>query len=168
MRLLILIAALGFTSMAAAHAQDTGYVVGNVSYSQSYAEDAETYGARDIERLLEELTEEVTQRLEDDGLLSNAGATIELVLLDAKPNRPTIEQLGDNPGLSYQSFSRGGANIQAIIRNQDGEEISQFQYDWYTPNIEDSAYRGTWSDADRAFSRFSRQLSRHLQGRTAS
>ena len=86
------------------------------------------------------------------------GARINLVLTDVAPNRPTRQQLNDTPGLDYiRSFSVGGAAIEGEIIAANGQ-VRPVQYDWYSHDIRDSRYMGTWQDADRAFMRFSRQL----------
>ena len=69
----------------------------------------EEYGVRDVERLAGDLRKEVAQEMEKTGVL--AGGRLELVLVDAQPNRPTFKQLGDRPGLSLHSFGVGGATI---------------------------------------------------------
>ena len=65
------------------------------------------YGLKDVDRLAVELRKDVEKQLERTGVL--AGGRVELVLVDARPNRPTMKQLGDKPGLSYQSYGIGGA-----------------------------------------------------------
>ena len=86
------------------------------------------------------------------------GARINLVLTDVAPNRPTRQQMNDTPGLDYiRSFSVGGAAIEGEVITADGQ-VRPVQYDWYSHDIRDSRYMGTWQDADRAFMRFSRQL----------
>lgn len=103
---------------------------------------------------------ELEARLERD-LASNPayeGARINLVLTDVAPNRPTRQQMNDTPGLDYiRSFSVGGAAIEGEVITADGQ-VRPVRYDWYSHDIRDSRYMGTWQDADRAFTRFSRQL----------
>lgn len=141
----------------------SGYYVESSAIHERYVEDAQDYGQRDIDQLVETLREDVTQSLDQAGLLSSDGLAISLIINDAKPNRPTMEQMSDNPSLSYQSFSRGGADITAIIHDATGRELSRFQYDWYTREISDAAHLSTWSDADRAISRFASRLADHVR-----
>src|SRR5512143_789321 len=63
---------------------------------------AKTLGVREVDDLAGRLRATVANRLAKTGAYD--GARIELVLADARPNRPTFQQLGDRPGLSYQSF----------------------------------------------------------------
>ncbi|MFN4297690.1 MAG: hypothetical protein ACK4FB_12700 [Brevundimonas sp.] len=87
------------------------------------------------------------------------GARINLVLVDLAPNRPTQQRLRNTPGLDFiNSFSVGGAAIEGEITTADGQ-VRPVRYDWYSHNIRDARYQSTWHDADRAFMRFSRQLS---------
>mgnify|MGYP005813775631 CR=1 FL=1 len=86
------------------------------------------------------------------------GARIHLVLTDVAPNRPTRHQLNNTPGLDYmRSFSVGGAAIEGEVITADGQ-TRPVHYDWYSHDIRDARFQGTWQDADRAFMRFSRQL----------
>ncbi|MEH6663998.1 MAG: hypothetical protein V7678_04040 [Brevundimonas sp.] len=112
---------------------------------------------------LAEVTEQaraLEARLERE-LASNPaydGAHIRLVLTDVAPNRPTRQQLNDTPGLDYmRSFSIGGAAIEGEVVTADGQ-ARPVEYDWYSHDILDSRYQGAWQDAERAFTRFSRQL----------
>jgi len=51
-------------------------------------------------------------------------ATVNLVLTDLKPNRPTFQQMADTPGLDgINSVSIGGATIEGEIITADGRHI---------------------------------------------
>lgn len=118
---------------------------------------AESYGERDVNALAAELQRDVARELERTGVL--AGGRAELVLVDAQPNRPTFKQLGDKPGLSFQSFSVGGAKIQGRLIAVDGAE-TPVSYSWYETDIRNAPYSATWSDANWTIDRFARRLSR--------
>lgn len=118
---------------------------------------AEEYGVKDVNRLADELRQDVTRQLERTGVL--AGGRVELVLTDVKPNRPTMKQMGDTPGLSYQSFGVGGAAIEGRAIAADGS-VTPIRYQWYESDIRQSWYQTTWADAEHAFDRFARRLSR--------
>lgn len=163
MRLILSLISLLFLTAVPAAAQE-GYGLGDVRIAEDFADEAEEYGQQDVERLLDELHDAVVLELEARGLRADdAERQIDLVLADARPNRPTFRQLSRNPGLSMQSFSRGGARIVAQIRTADGEIADRFEYDWYTRDIEDAFYRGVWTDAERAIDRFAQRLADHLQ-----
>lgn len=115
----------------------------------------EKYGVRDIDRLAAELRKDVERELARTGAYD--GARIELVLVDAQPNRPTFKQLGDKPGLSFQSFGIGGARIvgQAIA---PGGAVTPLKYSYYETDIRQSWDRSTWSDAEWTMNRFAYRL----------
>jgi len=119
-----------------------------------------TYGAREAAFLTTDLRETVEKALARSGALD--GARVELTLTDVKPNRPTFKQLGDTPGLSMQSFGIGGATIEGRIIGADGRE-TPLRNHWYETDIRDSFGRWIWSDAEIAFDRLARKLSRGEQ-----
>jgi hypothetical protein len=118
---------------------------------------ADSLGVKEVDRLAADLKRQVERELGRTGVLD--GARIELVLVDAKPNRPTFKQLGDRPGLSYESFSLGGARIEGRAVAVDGA-VTPIRYEWYESDIRYAPYRVTWSDADTAFGQFARRLAR--------
>ena len=79
------------------------------------------------------------------------------MLVDAKPSRPTFKQLGDTPGLSFQSFSLGGARIEGRMIRADGTE-TPLSYSWYETDLFQAPYESTWGDAHWSFDRFARRL----------
>lgn len=117
----------------------------------------EKYGVRDVEALAAELKRDVERELARTGALSDG--RVELVLIDAKPSRPTFKQLGDIPGLSYESFSLGGAKIEGRLVAADGA-VTDVSYSRYETDITQAPYRTTWGDAHWTFDRFARRLSR--------
>jgi hypothetical protein len=118
---------------------------------------ADSLGVKEIDRLAADLKRQVERELGRTGVLE--GARVELTLVDAKPNRPTFKQLGDRPGLSYESFGLGGARIEGRAVAVDGA-VTPIRYEWYESDIRYAPYRVTWSDADTAFSQFARGLAR--------
>ncbi|MFD1189296.1 hypothetical protein [Phenylobacterium conjunctum] len=118
---------------------------------------AETYGVAEVDRVAESLRQTVARKLDRTGALQ--GAQVDLTLDDVKPNRPTFKQLGDKPGLSYQSFSVGGARVTGSATAADGS-VTPVSYQWYETDIRNAWYQPTWGDADRAFGRLADRLSR--------
>lgn len=116
-----------------------------------------TYGVKDVNRLADNLRADVERELIKTGAYD--GARVELILVDAKPNRPTFKQLGDKPGLSYQSFSIGGAKIEGQITVADGT-VTPISYRWYQPDIRQTWYQSTWTDAEWTIDRFATKLGR--------
>lgn len=134
-----------------------------VSFSEDFQEKLEEdYGLREGERLSEDVREDLERALDKAGV---DPARIEIVLIDAKPNKPTFEQLGDNPGLDFsRSISIGGATVSAVAFDAEGKEIGSLEYDWYENNIRDVFGAGVWTDANRSFRFFSRKFVKQLAG----
>lgn len=118
----------------------------------------ETYGVRDVQRLADALQRGVERELARTGGLGG-DVRLELVLVDAKPNRPTFKQLSDTPGLSYQSFGVGGAAIEGRAVAADGA-VTPLSYRWYETDIRQGAHDATWSDARWTIDRFASRLAR--------
>jgi len=112
-------------------------------------------GQRDIDDLAKDLQRSVEKRLAKTGAYD--GARIELQLTDAKPNRPTFKQMSDRPGLSFQSFSIGGAKIDGHAIAADGH-VTPLSYSYFEPDIRWAHLSGTWSDAEWTIDRFAYQL----------
>ncbi len=158
MRRLAFIAPLAATIAAAsiAFAQPTGAPTVTVTLGEDLQEEAEKLGQREVDRQVAELTRTVEQTLARRGALQ--GATINLVLTDLKPNRPTIQQTIDRPGLSIiDSISIGGATIEGEVITAGGQTLP-VKYDRYSTNIQDVFGFGTWQDAERAYDRLANNL----------
>jgi len=122
------------------------------------------YGKRDLERLTERFQAKLTKRFAKQGLQvdPNANTVLRITLVDAKPNRPTFEQLSRNTSLSFQSFGIGGAEMTGELLSVGGQSLGTMSYAWYEDDIRDARFGATWSDAYRAFDRFSRQAANNL------
>ena len=123
------------------------------------------YGDREITYLLKEMEEEIRDDFGKRGIvLSDTAPTLLRVTIEKViPNRPTFNQLKRDSGLSYQSFSIGGADISADIITAGGDIIGHAEYDYFSSlNDHPLGVVGTWSDSKRAFSRFSKRLSKKL------
>ncbi len=75
------------------------------------------------------------------------------------PNRPTMQQMDNKPGLSYQSFGVGGANLSGKVFDQAGNLIAETKYDYYNNDIWHSQGNWTWHDAEWAVETFVKKLS---------
>ena len=135
----------------------------SVDYSAEFAEKLQDdYGTKEGERLSEDIREDLDRELRKANI---DPASISVTILDAKPNRPTMKQLGDTPGLdAIRSKSIGGMDLRAVAYAADGSMIAEFEYDWYENNIEMVQVAGTWSDANRASDRFARKFVEKLSG----
>ncbi len=128
----------------------------NVSLGSDLQGKVEELGERDVSEQATRLVGVVQSTLIDRGALD--GATIDLVLTDLKPNRPTFQQLVDRPGLDgIRSISIGGATIEGTITTADGR-VQPVKYDWYSNTLADVHGFGTWQDADRAYRRLAVNL----------
>ncbi|MGB6231827.1 MAG: hypothetical protein WBF53_17060 [Litorimonas sp.] len=124
------------------------------------------YGQRDLDRLLEEVREELTEDFAKRGIAisEDAPTVLKVTLEDVKNNRPTFEQLSREPGLSFQSFGIGGAELSAEVLGADGQSEGSLRYRWFE-TFQDPGFlraNGTWTDANRAISRFSRHAAKEL------
>jgi hypothetical protein len=118
------------------------------------------YGLRDLQGLADSLKKSVEGQLSAKGRLTPGAAdaaTVNLVLIDAKPNRPTFKQMADRPGLSMESFGIGGAEVKGEQVMPGGGKI-MLGYSWYENDIRWSQAQATWSDAERAIDGFARRL----------
>jgi hypothetical protein len=128
----------------------------NVTISpELQAKAAKKYGVRDINELAASLKKSVVGELARSG--AYADAKIDLVLADAKPNRPTFKQMGDTPGLSFESFGIGGARITGTATAANGA-VTPLDYRWYETDIRWAQYNATWGDAYTTFQRFAHRL----------
>lgn len=122
----------------------------------------EDLGAREGEHLRADLIGAVSRELTARGAtIGEGGVTIELSIVDADPNHPTMQQLSDRPGLDFLgSISVGGAELRAILRGADGQVISEINHRRYNSNLEDAAMQApsTWSEARRAIRRFASRV----------
>lgn len=123
------------------------------------------YGDKAITYLIDDMNDELMRDFAKRGItLSDTASTVLLVTIEnAKPNRPTFNQLSKDPSLSYKSFGVGGAEISAQVINANGDVIGEAEYDNF-PSLNSGPfqYSATWMDAKRAFSRFSSKLSKKL------
>lgn len=146
-----LAAALAVSGAAAA--QPSAVIV---TVSPDFAKTAQELGERDVQQQVSDLTRTVERVLTQRHALD--GARIELVITDLKPNRPTIQQMSDKPGLDgMRSLSIGGAAIEGTVTTASGA-VEPVKFDYYTPTLADARGSTTWTDAQRAYDRLARNL----------
>ena len=129
----------------------------NISYSGDFQEKLEEdYGPKEGEKLAEDIRKD----LEHEFRKANIDpARVTVVILDAKPNRPTMQQLSDRPGLDMlRSKSIGGMDMKGQAYDAEGNLIAEVEYDWYETDIRNVVASSVWSDANRASRRFARKL----------
>jgi hypothetical protein len=160
MRLLFGLAAAAFAAFSAAAFAAGPAVIAPLAVAPDFQTKlAKDYGERELEELSGHLNRRLDAELKRVGVASAGGAplTIAVTIEDAKPNKPTFKQLGDEVGLSYSlSFGVGGAALSAEIKDADGRVLQTVRYDWYETDIRQAEVSSTWTDARRAISRFAR------------
>lgn len=155
MRTLVIATAALLASAGAAAAAPASVSVAIGPELQAKA--ARTLGVREVNDLAKDLRNTVQRQLNRTSAYD--GARIELELTDAQPNRPTFKQLGDSPGLSYESFGLGGARIEGSAIAPDGH-VTPLSYKYYESDIRWARRGGTWADAEWTFDRFAQKLGR--------
>lgn len=115
-------------------------------------------GAREGEILQAAVERAVADALAERGATISASApvTIDISIIDADPNRPTMEQLRAQPGLdSFRSVSIGGAELRAVLRGSDGTVLSEVTHRRYNHSLSDLVGPPTtWTEARRAIRQF--------------
>lgn len=128
----------------------------NIVLGPEVLDSIDELGEREVRAQASRLADVVRQTLVRRGALD--GAEINLTLTDLKPNRPTMQQMADTPGLDHmRSISVGGATITGHVTTADGQ-VHPVRYDWYSNTIADVQGFTTWQDADRAYSRLANNL----------
>ncbi|MCI4643252.1 MAG: hypothetical protein MRY64_00535 [Hyphomonadaceae bacterium] len=129
----------------------------SVSYSEDFAEKlAEDYGEREGPILTDDIIEDIERALDR----ANVDAErIEVTIEDARPNRPTMQQVSDRPGLdSFRSFGTGGMKLTGKVYHLDGEMVSDVEYRYFETDISQVQHVSTWWDANRASRRFASRV----------
>lgn len=128
----------------------------NVTIGPEVLEHADELGRREVQQQASRLADVVRRTLVRRGALD--GAEVNLTLTDLKPNRPTMQQMADRPGLDgIRSVSIGGAAISGHVTTADGL-IHPVEYDWYSTSIAEVQGFTAWQDADRAYRRLAANL----------
>lgn len=153
------IVALGLAVLAgpALAAPDVATV--RVAIGPDLAKKTEIMDAREFDYLTRELKKSVERTLNQSGALGPDGGELDLVIEDARPNRPTMQQMSRRPGLSYSSFGVGGARVSGEYRAASGAR-TPVDYSWYETDITWSDTNSTWSDANRAFDQLAARLAK--------
>lgn len=117
-------------------------------------------GVREEKFLTEKLVKKITNVFTQRGVKADR---VVVTIEDAKPNRPTWEQVSDTPGLDpMRSVSIGGARVTGIAYDASGKEIGTFEYKWYESNIANVFPGATWYDAQKTFDRFATRFADKL------
>jgi hypothetical protein len=144
----VLLSGLALPALAAPAVSEVRVTIG-----ADLAARAEEIGQRDLDILAAELRRTVERRLAP----RPGGGTLDLVIDDARPNRPTAGQLSATPGLSLESFGTGGARISGEYVDPAGQR-TPIAFGWYENDIRWARYGSTWHDAENAFDRLAKRL----------
>jgi hypothetical protein len=118
------------------------------------------YGIREANILTTALTSKIENQFARQGVKADR---VVVTIEDAKPNRPTFQQVSDKPGLDpIRSISIGGAHLVGIAYDASGKEIGTLDYDWYETDLSNVIAATTWSDARWTFDRFARRFADKL------
>ena len=117
-------------------------------------------GAREAATLTEAVTRKVTDVFTARGIQADR---VEVTIEDARPNRPTFEQVSNKPGLdSMRSISIGGAKVSGVAFDASGREIGRLNYNWYENDLSNVLGNATWTDARTTFARFANRFADKL------
>lgn len=113
----------------------------------------EDFGVREGEILRVAVNDAITRELSRRGVSADS-ARIDVTIVDAEPNRPTMQQLSHRPGLDMGSISIGGAELRAVIRGANGQttEVTHRRYNHSLADIAGAAT--TWTEARRSIRQF--------------
>ena len=142
---------------------DQPVAIGEIAYGPELVEHAEDFGERELDRLAGYLRDALERELADQ--LGDGGHVLNATILDAQPNRPTMEQMSGARALHHSSVSIGGADVEAQLVSADGEILETYSYGWRSWNIRDVVGHAQWIDARRTFSLFADQVSDSLDER---
>ncbi len=160
----IIPAVIGLAAFAFAQGASAAPVtLSQISFSPEFqVELDEELGAREGEYLRSAVTEAVSEALARQGasLGANGDITIEISIIDADPNRPTMEQTQGRPGLDpMRSVSTGGAELRAVLRNASGQVVGEVDHRRYDETLADVFVPpSTWTSADRSIRQFARKV----------
>lgn len=152
-----LLSALMFAAVTALAGAASAQTVQPISFSPAFEEKVhDELGAREGRYLSELVTRRVHAAIERRGA-GGSPISIEISIVDARPNRPTLEQAVNQPGLdTFRSVSVGGAELRAVLRDANGGVISEVEHRYFTNSLDDLRHQHpwTWSDAQRSINVF--------------
>jgi hypothetical protein len=156
--LLLGAAALTFATAAAAAPVSMAPVSISPEFQTELDEDL---GQREGDYLRRRVDEEVREALVRHGADVTEGAliVIEISIEDAQPNRPTYQQLIDQPSLdAFRSVSIGGAELRAVLRS-NGAVLAEVTHRRYNHSLADlNGAATTWTEARRAIRQFAEKV----------
>lgn len=159
MRFASLIAASAFLFAGAASAQSS--LLAPIVFAPEFQTQLEEeYGVREGEVLREAVARAVNDAIARRAVAPGVSIGVEITIVDADPNRPTMQQLRDEPGLdAARSISLGGAELRAVLRGPDGAVLSEVTHRRYNHDLFDiGSAASTWSAARVAIRQFANKV----------
>lgn len=154
----------GFAAALVAHSAWAAPVaLAQITYSDQFRETLQdNLGAYEGEVLRAALERYVSNALIRHGATIDQSATviIEITIVDARPNHPTMQQIVDRPGLDpHLSISTGGAELRARVRTNDGTVLREVSHRRYSNGLIDIVRaQSTWTEARRAMQQFAEKV----------
>lgn len=118
----------------------------SVAFDPSLSRSDSVIGQPEIAEITQRIRETVSRRLAREQI---AFTSLNIWVVNLKPNRPTMTQMRLNPGLSYSSYGLGGAQFQAQMTLADGRVI-RVESQHFGHDILMAQTFTTWTDADKA------------------
>lgn len=159
MRFASMIAASALLFTGAASAQSN--LLAPIAFSPEFqTELEEEYGVREGEVLREALTRAVNEAIAARNVAPGVSISVEVTIVDADPNCPTMHQLRNQPSLdAIRSISTGGAELRAVLRGPDGAVLNEVTHRRYNHDLYDIGVSGsTWSAARTAIRQFANKV----------
>ena len=139
--------------------------ISDIRIGEALQEKADEYGQRELDYLATQMREALEREL--GARLGENGMSLDVVILDATPNRPTMEQAASR-GLHMSSLSVGGASLEAHLFDAQGHQLESYAYSWQSHSIRDVVGYATWTDARRAIRRFADDIGDSIEEMDAS
>jgi hypothetical protein len=159
MRLALVIAASACLFAGAASAQTS--LLAPIAFSPEFQTQLEEeYGMREGEVLRAAVTRAVNDAIATRNVAQGVSISVEVTIVDADPNRPTMQQLRNQPSLDpIRSISTGGAELRAVLRGPDGAVLNEVTHRRYNQDLYDIGVSGsTWSAARTAIRQFANKV----------
>lgn len=143
---------------------DASIGVGRIDFSTAMVYKAESLGQQELRRLASYLRENLDEALTRSNWhgMSTQENVLNVTIVDAAPNRPTLHQINNLEGAHYSDQFPGGASLTATLVDGDGMVIATFSYAWFNDALDEDASYGIWTDTRLTFDRFANSVADSL------